>query len=76
MSTNPVNEELVVLTELFAKHKVDMVVTGHDHEKNVLKLGNTTHITLNAMLDGFSEAGYFMLKVKNGNIGYKFIDID
>ena len=75
-STNPVNEEVLVLTELFAKHKVDMAITGHDHIKNVVKLGNTTHITMNAMYDGFKDAGYFKLNVMNGKIGYEFIDID
>jgi len=75
LSTNPVNEELLVLTELFAKHKIDMVVTGHDHVKNVVKLGNTTHITMNAMLDEFPDAGYFVLKVENGKVGYEFIDL-
>lgn len=75
LSTNPVNEELLVLTELFAKHNIDMVVTGHDHVKNVVKLGNTTHITMNALLDGYTNAGYFKINIKNGQIGYEFIQL-
>ena len=76
MSTNPTNEELLVLTELFAKHKVDMVVTGHDHFKNEIKLGNTTHITMNALHDGFMYAGYFQLNIKEGQLSYEFVDIN
>lgn len=76
MSTNPTNEELLVLTELFAKHKVDMVVTGHDHFKNVIKLGNTTHITMNALHDGFMYAGYFQINIKEGQLSYEFVDIN
>ena len=76
MSTNPTNEELLVLTELFAKYKVDMVVTGHDHFKNVIKLGNTTHITMNALHDGFMYAGYFQINIKEGQLSYEFVDLN
>jgi 3',5'-cyclic AMP phosphodiesterase CpdA len=75
LSTNPTNEELLVLTELFAKYKVDMVVTGHDHFKNVIKLGNTTHITMNALHDGFMYAGYFQINIKEGQVSYEFVDL-
>jgi 3',5'-cyclic AMP phosphodiesterase CpdA len=75
LSTNPTNEELLVLTELFAKYKVDMVVTGHDHFKNVIKLGNTTHITMNALHDGFMYAGYFQINIKEGQLSYEFVDL-
>jgi 3',5'-cyclic AMP phosphodiesterase CpdA len=76
LSTNPTNEELLVLTELFAKYKVDMVVTGHDHFKNVIKLGNTTHITMNALHDGFMYAGYFQINIIEGQVNYEFVDIN
>jgi 3',5'-cyclic AMP phosphodiesterase CpdA len=75
LSTNPTNEELLVLTELFAKYKVDMVVTGHDHFKNVIKLGNTTHITMNALHDGFMYAGYFQINIIEGQVNYEFVDL-
>jgi len=75
LSTNPTNEELLVLTELFAKYKVNMVVTGHDHFKNVIKLGNTTHITMNALHDGFMYAGYFQLNIKEGQLSYEFVNL-
>ena len=71
-STNPPVEELQVLFELFTKHKVDMVITGHDHEQNAEVLGSTTYIIMDALKDGLSNAGYFQIKVKHGNIGYAF----
>lgn len=74
-STNPVVEELHVFAQLFAQHKVDYVITGHDHLQNVLQFGNTTHVTLDAMYDGFIFASYFVLEAKEGVLNYKFVDI-
>ena len=74
-STNPLVEELHVLIELFTKHEVDMVITGHDHKKSADKFGNTTYIVMDALLDGFSNPGYFKLNVKNGTIEYKFVNL-
>jgi predicted phosphodiesterase len=74
-SANPFVEELQVLIELCIKHQIDMVVAGHDHLKNVVKLGNTTHITLDALEDDFKQAGYLILSVKQGKIEYEFINL-
>jgi 3',5'-cyclic AMP phosphodiesterase CpdA len=75
LSTNPLVEELRVLTDLFTKHRVDMVITGHDHERNETLFGITTYITMDALEDGLSNAGYFQIRVRNGNIEYKFESI-
>ena len=74
-STNPLVEELQVLMELFIKHDVDMMVTGHDHKKNVVKFGNTTHITLDALQDDFKDAGYLKLNIAPSEVGYEFINL-
>lgn len=74
-STNPLTEELMVLTELFARYKVNIVVAGHDHQKNIVSLGNTNHITLNAMLDGFNHADFLTLSCTNGELEYQFTDL-
>jgi predicted phosphodiesterase len=74
-STNPLVDELLVLSELFLKHRVDMVITGHDHVKNELVFGNTIHITMQALLVGMKDAGYFHLNVKKGIISYSFEEI-
>lgn len=72
-STNPFVEELRILLELCVKHKIDMVVAGHDHKKNVVKFGNTTHITLDALVDDNKQAGYLNLYIHPGRIDYEFI---
>jgi UDP-2,3-diacylglucosamine pyrophosphatase LpxH len=71
-STNPLVEELQVLMGLFAKHNVEMVITGHDHKQDVVVFGITTYITMDALKDGFSNAGYFQIRVRNSNIDYVF----
>jgi predicted phosphodiesterase len=71
-STNPEVEELQVLLELFTKSKVDMVITGHDHMRDVAEFGNTKYIIMDAMKDGLSNAGYFKIAAENGIINYEF----
>jgi predicted phosphodiesterase len=75
-STNLVNEELNTLINLFTEHRVDMVITGHDHKRDAEVFGVTTYIQVDALADGLSYAGYLNLKVKNGNIGYSFENIN
>ena len=75
-STNLVEEELVFLMDLFARHNVDMVITGHDHVRNVEVFGVTTYIVVDALEDGLSNAGYMNMRVKNGEIGYEFVSIN
>jgi UDP-2,3-diacylglucosamine pyrophosphatase LpxH len=75
-STNLVEEELVFLMDLFARNNVDMVITGHDHEKDVETFGVTTYIVVDALEDGLSNAGYMNMRVKKGEIGYEFVNIN
>lgn len=74
-STNPVVEELYVLTDLFTMQNVNMVITGHDHKKDAEVFGLTTYIQVAALEDGLSYAGYMELRVKEGKIGYDFLTI-
>lgn len=71
-STNPPVEETEVLLELFARYNVDMAITGHDHKQDAVVFGTTKYIIMDSLKDGESNAGYFQVKVKNGNIGYEF----
>jgi predicted phosphodiesterase len=75
-STNLVEEELIFLMDLFARHNVDMVITGHDHKRDVETFGVTTYIILDAMKDGLSNAGFMNIKVENGEIKYEFVSIN
>ena len=74
-STNPFVEEVQVLTDLFLRYNVNMVVTGHDHKRNTDILGNTTHIIMDDLQDISNHASYLKLSIDNENISYKFIDI-
>lgn len=74
LSTNPNNEELLALNELFAVHRVNMVVTGHDHLRNVTQMGNTKHITMDALLDGHPKAGYLILKNETTGLKHQFMN--
>lgn len=74
-STNPPVEELYVLVELFLKHQVDMVVTGHDHRQYAEVFGNTTYITMDALMDGLEHSGFFQMQFNDGIIEYTFLNI-
>lgn len=75
-STNPVVEELHVYNDLFARYNVAYVITGHDHVRNELKFGKTIHITMDAMLDGYKNASYFVLEAKNAVLQHDFVGLN
>lgn len=74
-TTNPLETELEVLLPLFAKNKVEMVINGHDHHRAVDKLGNTTYLIMDAVLDGFPTASFVKLEVSQAKFGYEFQDL-
>lgn len=74
-STNPLETELEVLLPLFAKNRVNLVITGHDHARAIDKLGLTTYITIDALRDGIPNASYLKLEVSEEKQGYEFKDI-
>lgn len=74
-STNPMAEEVRVLTDLFTRHNVNMVVTGHDHKRNTDILGNTTHIIMDALQDSNDMASYLRLSINEENIDYNFVKL-
>ena len=75
ISTNPLIEELYVLLDLFAKNQVNLVITGHEHQRFDEVFGPTTYITLDALKDGLNNASYLKLSVVDGKLAYKFINI-
>ena len=74
-STNPLETELEVLLPLFAKNRVNMVIMGHDHSRTIDKLGLTTYLTMDALLDGLPTASFVKLEVSEAKLGYKFQDL-
>jgi len=71
-STNPFVEELKVIISLFTKYRVDMVITGHDHQQADSKFGVTRYIQMDALNDGAGNASYFKLNVKSEAVTYSF----
>lgn len=71
-STNPMVEELAVLTDLFTRYNVDMVIMGHDHEQDAETFGNTSYIVMDALVDDNPNAGFLRVHIKDGIIEYKF----
>ncbi|NLJ82811.1 MAG: hypothetical protein GX330_06775 [Bacteroidales bacterium] len=70
-STNPNIEEIRTLLDLFLTHNINMVITGHDHKRSIEILGNTTYITMDALLDGHKHASYLKLSI-GSSIHYDF----
>ena len=73
-STNPLVEEVHVLLDITLRYSVDMVVTGHDHKKNVEIFGNTTHISMDALQDDYDNAGYLKLVIDRNELNFEFIN--
>ncbi|MDZ7739739.1 MAG: metallophosphoesterase [Bacteroidales bacterium] len=74
-STNPPVEELRVLTDLCVRHNINMVLSGHDHKKNEAALGNTVHITMDALQDGYKDAGYLVLDIGPDRVAHEFVQL-
>ncbi len=77
-STSPLVEELLVLMDLFEKHKVNMVVTAHDHKRAIDQLGNVTYLIVDALRDDAKNATWLVLQKeagvapKAGSNGYSY----
>jgi 3',5'-cyclic AMP phosphodiesterase CpdA len=75
-STNPLVTELYVLMDVFAKHNVNMVITGHDHVRNINILGNTHYVSIDALKDNTPNASFLELNVSNEKINYVFRELN
>ena len=73
-STNPLNQELLVLYDLFARYNIQFVIQGHDHKRYIEQFGNTVYITLDAMFDGYKDASYLELRIDGENLEYSFTE--
>jgi predicted phosphodiesterase len=74
-STNILNEEIVLLLDLFEKYQIDIIIQGHDHKRYEEIFGHTTYITLDALLDGYKYASFLELSIEGEQVSYRFIDI-
>jgi hypothetical protein len=67
-SANPLVDELHAMLDMFYSNSVDMVIMGHDHHRSEEFFGKTHYITLDACFDGFEEASFLKLEIKNGKL--------
>lgn len=71
-SSNYTIEETYSLLNLFAKHGVDMVWTGHDHYREITETKGIVSIVVNSMRDE-DKHPYYMLVKMGDKINYDFI---
>ncbi|MEX0986704.1 MAG: metallophosphoesterase [Bacteroidales bacterium] len=74
-STNILNEELLLLLDLFDRHNVNIVIQGHDHKRYEKKFRTTTYITLDAIRDDNDDASILQLEAGSEGIVYRFIEL-
>lgn len=72
-STNPLNEEIMVLLDLFDRTGVNLLISGHDHDRYIEEFGYMSYITLDAMVDGVEQASYMVLSVDEDGLEYEFV---
>ncbi|GET35008.1 hypothetical protein PbJCM13498_38710 [Prolixibacter bellariivorans] len=73
LSTNPFVQEVKVLLDLFLRHNVNMVVNGHDHNRNTAVFGPTTYIITNALSEESNHAGYLKIYISGAKPDYQFV---
>lgn len=76
LSTNPPENEVIVLMDMFLEHGVDMVVTGHDHIRAINFFGNTTYVTLDALADYHFNASYMRIRAAGSGLSYQFEEVN
>ena len=67
-------EETYALLNLFTKHGVDMVWSGHDHTREITQVKGMTCIVVDSMKDENKEP-YYMLVKMGDKIDYEFIPV-
>jgi UDP-2,3-diacylglucosamine pyrophosphatase LpxH len=72
-STNLLNEEILVLIDLFEKHQINIVVQGHDHKRSEEQFGHTSYITLDALKDGYKDASFLNININKDKLSYEFV---
>ncbi len=73
-TSNYTQEETYALLNLFNKHKVSMVWSGHDHSREVTQVKNMTCIVVDSMKDN-DKKPFYMLVTMGETIDYEFIPV-
>ncbi len=74
-STNPLNEEVVALLDIFTRYSVDLFIQGHDHRRYETSFGKTACVTMDALKDGSNNASYLAVTIDAEGISYDFKDL-
>ncbi len=64
-------EETAVLTDLFAKYDVSLVISGHDHYNENYDFNGVKYLVLDDIQDLDSEPTYFVVDVTNKNVAFE-----
>lgn len=64
-------EETAVLTNLFTKYDVNLVISGHDHHNENYDFNGVKYLVLDDIQDLDSEPTYFIVSVTSENIGFE-----
>ncbi|MFZ5941213.1 MAG: metallophosphoesterase family protein [Bacteroidota bacterium] len=75
-STNPLNQEVLALLDLFERSKVNLVMMGHDHLRYEDRFGHATYITMDALVDDFPGASYVLVTAGTDGIVYRFEELE
>ena len=73
--TNPPENEVIKLMDMFLEYDVNMVVMGHDHVRAENHFGNTKYITMDALADYNNKASYLKLSFSANGLSYEFISL-
>ena len=74
-STNLLVEEVRAILDLCYRHSIDLVITGHDHNRSEQYFNRTHFLTLDALEDDFEHAGYLSLQVKESGLVTTFVGL-
>lgn len=74
-TSNYTIEETYALLNLFAKHGVEMVWSGHDHAREITKVKGMTCIVVDSMEDD-DKNPFYMLVTMGKSISYEFVPVD
>lgn len=64
-------EETAMLTDLFTRHNVSLIISGHDHKNENYKFNNVTYLVLDDIQDLDAEPTYFIVDIKGNNITFE-----
>jgi predicted phosphodiesterase len=74
-ATNFLVEEINYLMNLFYDYDVEIVFSGHDHDRYEIDFAKTKYITLDALTDTHKTPSYLIVENNDGEITYNFVEL-